>query len=110
MIPLATTAIDVLRGSASTGYDEPYAGSSDPSTWTPVASNIRAVIDHPTGTLDLAGGQQNVANYGLVCDPVDLAYTDQIYDRTSKRTFRVTWFIAYPDHVEAGIRDTEGEA
>lgn len=108
MIPLSTTAIDVLRAPADSGYDEPYAGTS-PATWTPVATNIPAVIDRPTGTLDLGGGQQNVADYRLICDPVDLAYTDQIYDRASKRTFKITWFIGYPEHVEAGIRDVEGE-
>lgn len=109
MIPLSTTTIDVLRGSVSSGYDEPYSGGSDPAGWTPVASNVRAVIDHPTGNIDLGGGQQNVTNYGLVCDPVELQYTDQIYDRTSKRTYRIIWFLAYPEHVEAGLRDVEGE-
>jgi hypothetical protein len=109
MIPLSTTTIDVMRGSVSSGYDEPYSGGSDPTGWTPVAEKVRAVIDHPSGTLDLGGGQQNIANYGMVCDPVELHYSDQIYDRTSKRYFRITWFIPYPDHVEAGLRDVEGE-
>lgn len=109
MIPLSTTTIDVLRAPANSGYDEPYSGGSDPAGWATVATNIRAVIHHPTGNLDLAGGQQNVVNYGLVCDPVDLVHTDQIYDRSSKRTYRLTWFMAYPEHVEAGMRDVEGE-
>jgi hypothetical protein len=109
VIPLSTTRIDVLRGTESSGYEEPYSGGSDPAGWDRVAENIRAVIDHPTGNLDLGGGQQNVMNYVLSADPVELRHTDRIYDQTSQRTFRITWFMAYPDHVEAGLRDVEGE-
>lgn len=109
MIPLATTTIDVLRGTPASGYDEPYSGGSEPDMLTMAFEDVRAVIDHPTGTLDLAGGQQNVTNYRLTCDPVVLEHTDLIYDRASRRTYRLTWHIAYPDHVEAGLRDVEGE-
>lgn len=107
-IPLATTTITVLRLPASSDYEEPYAGDTDVQR-TATAENVRAVIDRPTGSAEIAGGQQNVADYGLKCDFVDLTYLDHIRDDTTGRVFRITWFLAYPDHVEAGIRDVEGE-
>lgn len=107
-IPLSTTKISVLRLPASSDYEEPYAGDNDVQR-TPTAQHIRAVIDRPTGTAEIAGGQQNVADYGLKCDYVELTYLDHIQDETTGRIFRITWFLAYPDHVEAGIRDVEGE-
>lgn len=107
-IPLATTTITVLRLPASSDYDEPYSGDTDVQR-TPAAQRVRAVIDRPTGAAEIAGGQQNVADYGLKCDYVELTYLDHIQDDTTGRIYRITWFIAYPDHVEAGIRDVEGE-
>jgi hypothetical protein len=109
VIPLATTSIDVLRGEPVNEYDEPYGDANDPSTWPAVATEIRAVIDHPTGNLDLGGGQQNVVNYHLTSDPVELQHTDRIFEPSTGRTFRIVWYLAYPEHVEAGLRDVEGE-
>lgn len=107
-IPLATTKITVLRLPSSSDYDEPYGGDTDVGR-TPTAQHVRAVIDRPTGTAEIAGGQQNIADYGLKCDFVELTYLDHIQDETTGRIFRITWFLAYPEHVEAGIRDVEGE-
>lgn len=107
-IPLSTTSITVLRLPPSLDFEEPYAGSTDVQR-TATAQHVRAVIDHPTGTAEVAGGQQNVADYGLKCDYVDLTYLDHIQDEKTGRVYRITWFLAYPDHVEAGIRDVEGE-
>jgi hypothetical protein len=107
-IPLATTKITVLRSPASSDFDEPYSGDSDAQR-TASAEHVRAVIDRPTGSAEIAGGQQNVIDYGLKCDLVDLSYLDHIRDETTGRTFRIVWFLAYPEHVEAGIRDVEGE-
>jgi hypothetical protein len=111
MIPLSTTTISVLRIPVADEYDEPYDGAGEPERDV-VATGVRAVIDYPTGGLQLEGGQQNVIDYGLKCDPIDggLQYPDWIKDEYSSRTFRIVWFLEFPgSHVEARMRDTEGE-
>lgn len=108
MIPLSTTTIAVLRVDPATEFDEPYAGT-EPLNRVVAENAVRAVIDHPAGTVEQAGGQQNVAGYGLKCDPVDIVYDDLIQDETTGRTYAIEWIIFYPDHVEARLYDTEGE-
>lgn len=108
MIPLTTTSIAVHRLTPGSEYDEPYAGP-EPLNRDLIADGVRAVIDTPTGFAQVEGGQQNVATYRLVCDPVDLTYLDLVQDETTGRYFRVQWLLAFPDHVEAGLYDTEGE-
>lgn len=104
-IPLSTTTISVSRIAAGTEYDEPYEGE----TWDLIATAVPAVIDRPGGQIQLEGGQQNVAVYGLKCDVTDLTYLDLVTDETTGRTFRIQWLMAYPDHIEAQLYDTEGE-
>lgn len=110
MIPLSTTTISVLRTPDANVYDEPYGGAGEPER-TVVASGIRAVVDSPAGRLDVEGGQQNIADYGLKCDPIPagLRYPDWIKDARDGRTFRIVWFVDFGDHMEALMRDTEGE-
>lgn len=108
MIPISTTTIAVLRIPAAASYDEPYSGAGQP-TRIPVITGVRAVIDRVTGTSNIEGGQQNVTLYQLTCDPCDLIYLDLILDELSGRTFRIRWLMHYPQHVEAGIRDIDGE-
>lgn len=108
MIPLSTTTIRVLRIPDDDEYDDPYDGAGEPERDV-AYTNIRAVIDYPGGNLDLAGGQQNVTDYGLKCDPVILRHSDWIKDLTSLRTYRIVWFMEFPGHVEARMRDTDGE-
>lgn len=109
MIPLSTTTIAVLRLKPGSEYDEPYAGP-EPYNRTVAYSQIPAVIDSPAGLLQLEGGQQNVARYRLVCDPVDIVYTDLIQDEQTGRHFQISWLHTYfADHVEVGLYDTEGE-
>jgi hypothetical protein len=109
-IPLSNTTITVLRIKDPDLYDEPYAGSGEADR-DEVAAGVRAVIDNPAGRVDLEGGQQNVADYGLKCDPIDtgLRYLDWVKDARSGRTFIVVWLIDFGDHIEAQMRDTEGE-
>lgn len=113
MLPLSTTTVSILRLPTADLYEEPYGGS-DVQDRTTVASGIRAVIDQPGGSLQVEGGQQNIANYGLKCDPIsggeNLHYLDLIQDDRSGRTFRIVWFIDHFDHIEAVMRDVEGEA
>lgn len=108
MIPLSTTWVSVLRIKSDDEYEDPYTGAGEPEREV-VYTDIRAVIDFPGGNLDLAGGQQNVTDYGLKCDPVVLRNSDWIKDLISERTFRIIWYMAFPEHVEARLRDTEGE-
>lgn len=104
-IPLFTTTISVLRIYPGTEYDEPY----ESELYDTIATGVRAVIDHPGGQIQLAGGQQNVAIYGLKCDRTDLTTIDLVVDEQTGRTFRISWLMIYPDHVEAQLYDTEGE-
>ena len=104
-IPLSTTTISVSRIPVGAEYNEPYEGD----VWDVIATAVPAVIDHPGGQLQQEGGQQNVAVYGLKCDRTDLTYLDLVTDETTGRTFRIQWMIAYPDHIEAQLYDTEGE-
>lgn len=110
VLPLWITTVSILRIPQASEYDEPYNGAGETDR-DEVASGIHAVIDDPGGTTDVQGGQQNVADYGLKCDPVPagIDYSDWIRDARDGRTYRIVWFIDFGDHIEARMRDTEGE-
>lgn len=109
MIPLSTTTITVLRVADADEYAEPYQGD-DTTRRTVQATGIRAVIDRPGGNEQLAGGEQAVWDFGLVCDPTDLRYTDTVQDESTGIVYRVVWVMTYmADHVEAGLRVVQGE-
>jgi hypothetical protein len=110
LIPLSITTISVLRIPPDTDYDEPYGGDDD-TTRDVAAQGVRAVVDYPTGNVDLQGGQQNVSDYGLKCDPIPggLVHTDWIKDEKSGRVYRIVWYLDFYTHLEARMRDTEGE-
>lgn len=109
-VPLTNTTIAVLRIPDANLYDEPYDGAGEAQRQI-VADNIRAVVDDPRGNIDLQGGQQNTADYGLKCDPfpAGFRYTDWVKDARNGRCFRIVWFVDFGDHLEALMRDTEGE-
>lgn len=109
MIPLSTTTISVLRVAAADDYAEPYQGD-DTARRTVAATGVRAVIDRPTGREQLAGGEQAIWDFGLVCDPVDIDYRDTVKDESTGVVYRVVWVMAYPgEHVEAGLTLVQGE-
>lgn len=110
MLPLSLTTISVLRIPPANDYDEPYSGADDTSRDV-VASGVRAVVDFPGGNLSVEGGQQNIAEYGLKCDPFPggLRHTDWIKDARDSRVYRIVWHIDFGTHLEARLRDTEGE-
>lgn len=108
MIPLATTTIAVLRAPAGDEYAEPYAGAGT-ATWTRATTGVRAVIGRPSGREEVAGGEQSVWDFQLVCDPVELRRLDQVEDESTGVVYRVVWLMAYPGLVEAGLRLVEGE-
>lgn len=85
-IPLATTTISVHRYNLDDV--DPY---DPPPTPTTVAVGVRAVISSPSGTEQVAGGQQEIVTFRLDCDPVDLQHRDQIVDDTTGDVFDVVW-------------------
>lgn len=106
MIPLSTTTISVLHMADADLDEEPYSGTDERAV---TATAVRAVIDHPTGAIDVEGGVQAVSQYGLKCDLVTLDYRDHIRDDTTGQEFTITWYLTWPEHVEAGLRDVRGE-
>lgn len=108
MIPLATTAITVLRIADPDQYEEPYGGAS-PSQRRVVAEGVRAVLDRPTGREQVAGGEQSTVDLSLACDPCDIGYRDVIKDERNGRLYRVVWTLDYGDHIEGGLRIVQGE-
>lgn len=110
MLPLSNTTVDILRTPDPDLLDEPYDGAGEIQRDV-IAAGVRAVVDQPAGRIDIEGGQQNVADYGLKCDPFveGLQYLDWVKDNRNGRLFRIVWLIDFGDHFEALMRDTEGE-
>lgn len=106
MIPLSTTTVTVTEPGTADEYAEPY---STPAARSVTAHGVRAVIDYPGGQEQIAGGEQAIWNFRLICDPVVISRSAQITDDTSGMTYRVEWVMTYPQHVEAGLRYVEGE-
>ena len=109
-IPLATTQISVLRVAADPARD-PYDAKPAAAV---IASGIRAHISTPNGREQTAGGSQEVVEFRLSCDPVDLRHTDQVQDEATGAVYEVTWARAREglglDHVEAGLKQVAGVA
>ncbi|MBM4414904.1 MAG: hypothetical protein FJ035_01235 [Chloroflexi bacterium] len=109
-VPLATTTIAVLRVPVDATRD-PY--DAQPAADT-VASGVRAHISSPSGREHVAGGSQEVVEFRLACDPVDLRHTDRVQDEQTGSTYEVVW--ARPrqglglDHIEAGLKQVSGGA
>lgn len=112
-LPLATTKGSILRAAAADAYAEPYSGAG-PATRTVVASGVRAIIDAPTGSEQVAGGVQTTDRFRLLADPCDLTYTDWWRDDNTGVVYRVVWALPMndtagrPDHVEAALELVEG--
>ena len=109
-IPLATTQISVLRVAADPARD-PYDAKPAAAV---IASGISAHISTPNGHEQTAGGSQEVVEFRLSCDPVDLRYTDQVQDEQADALYEVTWARTRQglglDHVEAGLKQVNGVA
>lgn len=108
MIPLATTTIAVLRTTGPDQYDEPYGGGDDPANREVVASGVRAVLDRPRGTEQVAGGEQSRVDLSLICDRCDIDYRDLVRDERTGRVYRTVWTLDYGDHIEGGLQIVEG--
>ena len=109
-VPLHTTTIAVLRIPADSARD-PYDAKPAAAV---VASGIRAHISTPRGREQTAGGSQEVVEFRLSCDPVDLRHTDQVQDEETDALYEVTWARIRQglglDHVEAGLKQVAGVA
>lgn len=106
MIPLSTTTVTVTEPGAGDEYAEPY---STPAPRTVSATGVRAVIDYPGGREQIAGGEQAIWDFRLICDKTPISRSAQVRDDTSDLVYRVEWVMQYPQHTEAGLRYVEGE-
>lgn len=108
MIPLATTTISVLTPAAADLDAEPYSGASE--RLEQVVTGIRAVIDAPSGREQVAGGEQSIWDYELVCDLAPIQRYDTVRDDATGVDYRVVWlWVAPGEHIEAGLRLVQGE-
>ena len=107
-VPLATTSIAVLRVPTDATRD-PYDAQPAPET---VVSGVRAHISSPSGRERVAGGSQEVVEFRLACDSVDLRHTDRVQDEQSGAIYEVVWARSRQglglDHVEAGLKQVSG--
>jgi hypothetical protein len=107
-VPLHTTTVSVRRVAADPTRD-PYDAPPAPAV---VASSIRAHISSPRGREQTAGGSQEVVEFRLTCDPVDLRHTDQVQDEQTSALYEVTWARTREglgiDQMQAGLRQVTG--
>lgn len=118
-IVIATTTITVTRAARPAtedpwgdGYDEP--ADRDESTPT-IASDVRATIAPGSASGSNSGGEQQVAEFRLTCDPCPLDYRDLVTDDTTGQEYEVLWAVENPGvaglgHVAAGLRTIKGRA
>ncbi|MFA7297319.1 MAG: hypothetical protein WC211_09090 [Dehalococcoidia bacterium] len=107
-VPLHTTTVSVLRLPADPSRD-PYDAQPTPEV---VASGIRAHISSPSGRERVEGGSQEVVEFRLTCDPVDLRHTDQVQDEQTSALYEVTWARTREglglDQTQGGLRQVSG--
>lgn len=105
MLPLTTTRVDLYRPLIA-DEDVPVARSA-------YRHNLSAVVHSDVGQERTNGGQTEdvIGRLDIGIDP-GLAHWDQVYDRKTGRWWEVTWVRARKglglDHVEAGLRQTQG--
>lgn len=112
MIPVATTTIRVLR---QVPAPEPYEAAEDdhgdPVAPTVIAAGVRAQISTSKGA-ESSSGTQEIVDFRLSCDPVELDHDDRVEDERTNLVYEVTWarqrFGLGLDHTEAGLRQITG--
>lgn len=104
MIPLATTTVSVRRPDSEP--TDPWGGGYDPDPTAPtvIASGIRATISPQAGSAPGPGDNQMV-QFRLVADPMDLGHLDIVVDDTTGTEYEVVWTITVPDF--AGLGSTQ---
>lgn len=105
MLPLTTTRVDLYRPAMADG-DEPVSRMA-------YRSGLPAVVHTQAGGELLGHGQSEtvIGRLDLSTNP-GLKHWDQVYDRTTGNWWEVTWVRTRTglglDHVEAGLRATQG--
>lgn len=120
-IPIATTTIAVTTPALATSgttsrYDEEYDGTP-PGSPVPRETGVRAVIsvlNRATHSTTI-GGEDEVAEFALTCDPTNIDYRDLVTDEATGVVYEVRWAISTPgvaglSHVQAGLRTVKGRA
>ena len=114
VIPLSTTLISVHRAVG----DPPESEERDPydtaAATEVVHSGVRAVISSPSGRERNVGGAQEVVEFSLSCDPIELRNTDQVEDLQTETLYEVVWSVLRGgfglEHTRAGLRKVTGLA
>jgi hypothetical protein len=111
-IPLSTTLVTITRPTFPSTSPSPDPYDSTP-TLTVIASGVRATIAPPTSaTVRLVGGDRDVYNSKLICDPTPVAVDDTVTDTVTGNVWTVLWVQASPQlglsHTIAGIRLVTG--
>lgn len=104
---LATTTIDILQPSA----EEDWGGAPDRSSYTPLATGIRAHMSSPSGAAIAASEGSAVGiQYRLLCDIAPIENQSLIIDNRTGDTYQVDWWQSRPEpmaHIVAGVSRTE---
>ena len=111
MIPVAATLITVKRFAEDPNAD-PYEPHG-PGTESVVAQDFRATISSPRGREVVAGGSQEVVQFAMSSDPVDLKHTDRVLDQKTGDQYEVVWVRQRPsptglDHTRASLKAVTG--
>lgn len=108
-LPTATTFITVLRSptDATTDPLDPPAAAQE------VMSGVRAVISAPRGSERVEGSSQEVIQWRLNSDTVDIKHTDQVRDEKTGELYEVVWASLLGkgqdlEHIEAGLKQVSG--
>jgi len=108
VIPINTTLIRVWHVEADPDRD-PEDAQPEPEI---TAFNIRAVISSPTGRERNAGGVQEIVEFSLSCDPIELSHLDRVEDQTTGELYEVMWARRRNgfglDHTRAGLKQVSG--
>lgn len=123
-ILIPTTTISVIRQVSSTGSDEvdreldsygEDAGTDDAPPERVVTRSINANIGSPSGSENILGGDQELVNYRMQCDLVDLWPADAVLDEHTGVRYDVVWAVqrsafAGREYTQAALRRARGAA
>jgi len=104
-ISVATTTISVIRPVIS--ELDPYDDQPEPEV---VATNVRAHISTSTGEESQKGGEKEIVNFRVTCDPIvgGLKHIDTIVDNRNGDRYEVVWAVTRYgfglDHEQASLQ------
>jgi hypothetical protein len=104
---MATTTISVLRPEGGDPYEPTGAAPT-------LVGTVAGHLSSPGGRNEVVGGEQEVIDLELVCNPIAMQHTDLVRDETTDVIYTVVWchqrYGLGLDHVKAGLRIVEGAA